>query len=524
MYKQVNQRLSQLVNRRQQGLLQGGKIGLEKESLRVSTDGMIAHTPHPKVLGSALTHPYITTDYSEALLEFITPPCGSADEALRFLENVQAFVYPRLDQELLWATSMPCIVSGEASIPIARYGDSNAGRMKHIYRRGLGYRYGRMMQVIAGAHYNYSLPDAFWPAYQTIQESSSNLQDFISESYFSMIRNLQRLGWIVPYLFGASPTVCKSFIDGPAAGLDKLDENTYYQPYATSLRAGDIGYQNYKEGKTGIKACYDSLDQYVASLSYAIETPCLDYELIGVKVDDEYRQLNHNILQIENEYYSTVRPKQLTDTDEKPSLALKRRGVQYIELRSLDISVFDPLGVNIDQLNFLKSFLIFCLLQDSPPIDRNERRAIDLNESATSHRGREPGFQLHRHDKSVGLKEWGLEITDAMQGICEVLDSTLGGDEYQRTLKIQREVFRDSEATPSARIIREMRENGESFFPYSIRYSKLHEAHFKAIKLAGDQTRFFTAEAEISHEKQRTLEQSDTLSFEDYLQRYFSQQ
>jgi len=396
--------------------------------------------------------------------------------------------------------------------------------MKHIYRRGLGYRYGRMMQVIAGAHYNYSLPDAFWPAYQTIQESPLNLQDFISESYFSMIRNLQRLGWIVPYLFGASPTVCKSFIDGPAAGLDKLDENTYYQPYATSLRAGDIGYQNYKEGKTGIKACYDSLDQYVASLSYAIETPCLDYELIGVKVDDEYRQLNHNILQIENEYYSTVRPKQITDTDEKPSLALKRRGVQYIELRSLDISVFDPLGVNIDQLNFLESFLIFCLLQDSPPIDRNEQRAIDLNESTTSHRGREPGFQLRRHDKSIGLKEWGLEITGAMQGICEVLDSAFGGNEYQRTLKIQQEVFKDSEATPSARIIREMRENGESFFPYSIRYSKLHEAYFKGIKLAGDQTRFFTAAAEISHKKQRTLEQSDTLSFEDYLRRYFSQQ
>lgn len=524
MYKQIDQRLNQLVNRQQQGLLQGGKIGLEKESLRVSTEGTIAHTPHPKVLGSALTHPYITTDYSEALLEFITPPCNSAAEALRFLENTQAFVYTRLNHELLWATSMPCIVSGEGSIPIAYYGHSNAGWMKHIYRRGLGYRYGRMMQVIAGVHYNYSLPDAFWPAYQTIQEGSSNLQDFISECYFSMIRNLRRLGWVVPYLFGASPTVCKSFIDGPAVGLEKLDENTYYQPYATSLRIGDIGYQNYKEGKTGIKACYDSLDQYVASLSYAIETPCLDYELIGVKVDGEYRQLNHNILQIENEYYSTVRPKQITGVDEKPSLALKKRGVQYIELRSLDISVFDPLGVNIDQLNFLESLLIFCLLQDSPPIDRNEQRAIDLNESATAHRGRESGFQLYRHDKSIGLKQWGLEITDAMQGICEVLDSTVGGDEYQRALRIQREVFRDPEATPSAKIIHEMRENGESFFPYSMRYSKLHEAYFNGLKLEEDQTQFFTTAAEISHQKQHILEQSDTLSFEDYLQRYFSQQ
>jgi glutamate--cysteine ligase len=380
-------------------------VGLEKESLRVNSEGKIAQTPHPQSLGSALTHPYITTDYSEALLEFITPPFHAIGEALDFLRDLQQYVYNRLDKEVLWATSMPCVVAGESSIPIAAYGSSNAGMMKTIYRRGLGYRYGRAMQVIAGVHFNYSYSDAFWQALQQLEGDDQPLQEYISERYFDLLRNLLRIGWLIPYLFGASPAVCKSFLNGKASNLDSFDDYTFYEPYATSLRMGDIGYQNNKENETGIKANYSSLDAYVDSLTRAISTPCPEYQRIGVKVDGEYRQLNANILQIENEYYSTVRPKQLLRGNEKPSLALRQRGVRYIELRSLDINAFDPLGINEAQLHFLEALLLYCLFADSPPISAVERVEIDQNEMRVAHRGREPGLNLMRCGSAVALKQ-----------------------------------------------------------------------------------------------------------------------
>ena len=161
MHSILHQRLTRLFNADPQVLLKGRLMGLEREALRVAPDGYISQVPHPAALGSALTHPLITTDYSEALLEFITPPLPDAEATLQGLDEIHRFVYPRIGDELLWSASMPCILAGEASIPIADYGRSNRGQMKHVYRRGLAWRYGRIMQVIAGIHFNFSLPDDF---------------------------------------------------------------------------------------------------------------------------------------------------------------------------------------------------------------------------------------------------------------------------------------------------------------------------------------------------------------------------
>ena len=212
-------------------LLRQGLIGLEKESLRVADDGGIAKTSHPKVLGSPLTHPWITTDYSEALMELITPPFPDRYQALEFLSDLQTYVYRHLENETLWATSMPCVLAGGDNIPIARYGSSNPAVMKHIYRVGLGHRYGRVMQVIAGVHFNYSPAEGFWPAYQEVLgESGRDLRRFKDKHFMGLVRNIQRLGWLVPYLFGASPAVCTSFFAGKTSRLSKFDEHTFTNP------------------------------------------------------------------------------------------------------------------------------------------------------------------------------------------------------------------------------------------------------------------------------------------------------
>jgi glutamate--cysteine ligase len=521
-YSSYERRLSGLVRTGLGDSLKGNLVGLEKESLRVSLNGTIADTPHPTAFGSALTHPYITTDFSEALLELVTPPSERREEALRFLRDLHVFVHRHLDDELLWATSMPCVLEGARSIPIAEYGSSNAAQMKTVYRRGLGNRYGRVMQVIAGVHYNFSFADAFWPPYQELEQDRKQLRHFRSESYMGLTRNLQRYGWLIPYLFGASPAVCKSFLQGRSTDLEELDRVTYFYPYGTSLRLGDIGYQNRQTEGTGMKAVYDSLDAYIRSLTWAIETPCPDYEKIGIKVGDRYEQLNANVLQIENEYYSTVRPKQIPGWLEKPTRALRRRGIRYIEVRSLDVNAFHPVGIAEEQLRFMEVFMLFCLLAESPRIDGRERRAIDRNQLAAAHRGRDPALELERDGGGIRLKAWGSELIDAMGPAAELLDGH-GGGPSALSLGQQQEKVRDAELTPSARMLAEMRSRGESFYQFARAVSEEHRDYFRRLELSA------AAEAELerlaleSRQRQREIEAMDNLSFDEFLARYFAQ-
>jgi glutamate--cysteine ligase len=524
LYETSLKRLLHLQQEGQAGLLRGGLIGIEKEGLRVSPRGCISQRPHPVALGSPLTNRYITTDYSEALTEIITPPSDDRTEPLRFLFAAHHFVYQQLEDEILWATSMPCVVEGDAQIPIANYGSSNAGMMKTVYRRGLGHRYGRVMQVIAGVHFNYSLPTQFWEAFKQLEGDEGAAQTFISESYFGMLRNLQRFGWVIPYLFGASPAVCKSFLGGRPTSLQSLDEFTYYSPYATSLRMGDIGYQNSKEEGTGIKACYDCLDAYVETLSCAIETPCPIYQAMGVKVDGRYEQLNANILQIENEYYSTVRPKQIPEMMEKPIHALKHRGVRYLELRSLDVNPFHPLGIAEEQVFFIEALMLLCLLEESPTINVAEQKAIDWNELAAAHQGRDPDLKLKRNGGEIRLREWGLELCDALQPICELLDEELADKPYLSSLELQRSRLLDADQTPSAQMLAQMRERGEGFFHFAQRMSKQHQRYFNEQDHSLEDQHLLEQEAADSWRRQREIEASDQVSFDEFLNDYFTQQ
>jgi glutamate--cysteine ligase len=524
LYQLLQQRLSLLANADIEEALATSKIGLEKESLRVLPEGGITQTPHPAAWGSPLTNPLITTDFSEALAELVTPPCDSVTEVIQSLDDIQNFIYRSLDNEILWATSMPCVVAGETSIPLAQYGSSNAAQMKTAYRRGLGLRYGRAMQVIAGVHFNYSFSDAFWQRYQQLLNDDGPQQEFISEQYMGLVRNLLRFGWLVPYLFGASPAVCKSFLNGQRTMLQEFNSNTYFEPYATSLRLGDIGYQNNKEDLAGIKACYDSLDAYIDSMQCAINTPYSAYEEIGVKVDGEYQQLNTNILQIENEYYSSARPKQILQGNEKPSTALKKRGVAYVELRSVDVNAFDPHGINAEQLHFLEVFMLFCLLEESPPLSKSEINAIDENLLLTAHQGRQPGLDLRRGDEKISLQDWASELCNAMRAVARLLDRANNCENYFSSVKSQIASVFDPELTPSARMLAEMNENDEGFFHHAQRMSKYHYHYYKTHDLAEDKIRFFENAAKESLEKQRQIEDEDTISFDDYLQNYFNEE
>jgi glutamate--cysteine ligase len=505
-------------------LLRSGLKGIEKESLRVSQQGGIAQTDHPFALGSALTHPYITTDYSEALLEFITPPFADIRDTLAFMDDIHQFVYAHLADERLLAASMPCGIDGDDSIRIAEYGRSNIAQMKHIYRRGLGHRYGRTMQAIAGVHFNYSVPENLWPLLHQHLRSPLSLPDFIADRYFALIRNFQRQGWLILYLFGASPAICKQFFKTRPhlmAQFEEFNSETLYHPYATSLRMSDIGYKNNNQASLAIN--YNDLASYVASLTTAMSTPYADYAKIGVKVDGQYQQLNSNILQIENEFYSTVRPKQITESGEKPTLALKRRGVRYVEIRSLDLDVFNPLGLAEDSARFIEAFLLSCLLQDSPLQSGDEQAINNQNQLLTANAGRKPGLLLNQQGKTIALTDWAMQILDSVELLCGFLDAEDADKPYSRTLAKQREIVKNQELTPSAQILTQMQQQQSCFKNFGIQQSAQHEAYFRSRSVSAETLQRFTDLATLSHQQQRDIEAADTLTLEAFLAHYFAQ-
>ena len=544
MYTSLNERLNKINSKGAQLLLKNSLTGLEKESLRVNTEGGIASTPHPSVLGSALKNPWITTDYAEAMLELITPPCDRAHKSLDFLLDVETFVYQHLQDELLWTTSMPCVIRGEDDIAIANYGTSNAGIMKSVYRQGLAERYGKVMQVISGVHFNYSVDTDFWPFYQEIEERSAeehaneehsneqhfnkerkdkDAQGFINQKYMGMTRNIQRYGWIIPYLFGTSPAVCKSFIEDGVKpkGMKDYKGHTFYAEWGTSLRMGDIGYTNSNEDSSGVKANYNSIDAYISSLRKAISTPHQEYEDIGVKSGDEYLQLNTNILQIENEYYSSVRPKQILEGFEKPTCALERRGIQYVELRSVDINAFRPAGLTHKQLYFLEIFMLFCLLQDSADITEAESVEIDANQLLVAHEGRKPGLELSRMGEKITLKEWATELLEQMRGIAAVLNSAHNENFYSDAIDAQMELIEDPSLTPSAQVLHDIFNKDGSYYQFAKRKSEEHRAYFLDRDLSDHIAKKFEHVAQQSLQQQSELETAKDMDFDTFLQRYF---
>jgi len=513
-------RLASLVNGGEPQILQGGAKGVEKESLRVTPGGSLAQTPHPVLLGSALSNEHITTDYSEALLELVTPAFTHSWELLQYLLDLHQFVYRHLGDELLWATSMPCAIESDAAIPLAQYGSSHVGRMKTVYRNGLGLRYGRMMQAISGVHFNYSFPLRFWEAWAAARGALADSSAFVSSCYFDLLRNYRRHGWLVLYLFGVSPVVCKSFLRGRQADLSDFAAGTAFAPFATSLRMSDVGYRN--RNQAGLAVSVNSLEEYVHDLARAISTPHPPYEALGVKVNGEYRQLNANILQIENEYYSFIRPKRVARSGERPTKALRRAGVEYVEVRALDVSAFDPVGVNQNKLRFLEAFLALCLMKDSPPIAAAEQGVLDQNHLTVARRGREPQLSLWRDGRNVPLREWARELLDSMAGICEVLDRGDTGRPYSQALAAQTAKIEDVDLTPSARLMVELA-SGESFPELALRMSAMHKAYFLDLYAPNEERlREFSREARDSLAAQKAIEAADRGTFEQYLARYFA--
>jgi glutamate--cysteine ligase len=497
--------------------LKGIGRGIERETLRVQPDGHLATTAHPESLGSALKHDWITTDFAETLLEFITPVDHSIDHMLAFLRDVHRHVARELGEERMWPFSMPCLIEDADKITLAQYGKSNIGRMKTLYRQGLKNRYGALMQTISGIHYNFSLPLSFWQAWADVKDYESG-KETISAGYLRLIRNYYRFGWIIPYLFGASPAICSSFLQGRESALpfDTDNKGTLWLPYATSLRLSDLGYTNKSQSSLGIT--FNSLEGYVSALKKAIKTPSEDFVKMGTRnADGNWLQLNTNVLQIENELYAPIRPKRVTRSGEAPSDALQRGGIEYIEVRSMDINPFSPIGVDENQVRFLDLFLIWCTLADAPEMSSDELQCSRQNWNRVVLEGRKPDLKIAVGcgEAEYSLVEVGKTLFADLRRVAEALDSNQGTTEYQQVCDELVASFDDPELTYSARILKAMKETGVTGTGIALaeQYQQLLVNEPLDVLKPED----FARQAQASVAAQQQLEASDTLDFETYL-------
>lgn len=482
----------------------GMRRGVEKESLRVTPTGELARTPHPEVLGSPLTHPHITTDFSESQIELVTAVHPDAPSCLNELMDVHQFTEQAIGTEMLWVSSMPGHLPADDEIPLGQYGPSNVGLAKHVYRTGLGHRYGRRMQTISGIHYNWSMPGVS------------------SDEYFSVIRNFRRHAFLLLYLFGASPAVDSSFVADRPHSLHVLSADTFFLPYATSLRMGRLGYQS--DAQASLAVSYNGLDGYGDSLQEALTRPYSAYEKIGVQEQDgSYKQLSATLLQIENEFYGTIRPKRVIRPGERPLHALRERGVEYLEVRLMDLDPFEPLGINAQTMRFLDVFLIYCLLRESPPDTPDEIAAMARNQHAVAERGRDPDLTLQNGNSAVLLPEWGRAVTLAMLPIAERLDMASGSNTHTQAVEFALQALNQPDLLPSARVLKSVREeHAGSHFDFVRTQSVRNKGVMVGRPMVEAVRDGLVRESLASLQAQRELEATDIMTFDAYLKEYLS--
>jgi len=499
--------------------LKGMRFGLEKEGLRVvRNDAKLAQTPHPSALGSALTHPNITTDYSEALLEFVTGTHATPHAALAELDGLQGYAATVLaDAERIWPLSMPCwLPESDCDIPLAYYGESHIGRLKTVYRRGLGFRYGRQMQTIAGVHFNLSFSDAFW-AWRAAQDGHPDGLDprqMRDTGYFETIRNFRRIQWILMLLTGASPAVDESF-RLVATDRFQVSGRSRVAQSATSLRMSDLGYQS--TAQESINICFNYLDTYCESLSEAVRRPWPTYEGIGLKDEQGFKQLNTAVLQIENEYYSSIRPKRIQAAGERPVRALINRGIEYLEVRAIDLNPYARNGISETEAGLITLMMTAAAVAPSPLFSDAECEAINGLNARTTWAGRR---SPQRYDAKRSLYEAAIEFFDPLDALAAMLDNAQNVTYHTDALLDAR--MRLSGDCPLLSEDVEEATNNEGHLAFGLKMAELHHSTWTRYVDTSENTRLAdTARASLEQESQLAAANEGT--FDAFVAAYVNQ-
>lgn len=438
------------------------------------------------------------------------------------LRQLHVLVYKALpEDELMWPLSMPCMLSSDdQDIPLADYGSSNTGKLKTLYRSGLGIRYGRRMQTIAGLHYNLSFGDTLFTEWQKQlpKTAEQSLTEFKNDKYLGLIRNFKRLTSLVLYLLGASPSVCPCFLAGRDHDLELLNDSTYYKPAATSLRMGKLGYTNSVQEHLDIR--YNHLPEYIDGLRRAIQTPHASFEKLGLNdADGNPIQINNHILQIENEYYSPIRPKQIADRGETPTEALERRGIAYVEFRAIDLDPYSDIGIRLSSACFLEVMALYCLLNDSPELMPEEEEELAINLERVVNEGRRDNLHIVNNGTEQSLESWMIAHLNSMQPLAALLDAHYGGNDYRAAVALMQGKAGHSESTISAQVNDDSKRLG-SLWQLGFTLAQQHRDLLLQQTLSPNTQAKYEVLAEKSILQQAEIEEAETEDFMEFLQQY----
>ena len=512
MTRSLGEALSLLADKGDINLENSISRGIEKESLRVSKDNTISSSDHPSSLGSALTNKYITTDFSEALLELITPTHSSVEDVLKNLDEICKFVVEETP-ETIWPSSIPCKIEKEDSIRLADYGTSNSGLLKTLYRSGLSYRYGSMMQTVSGIHYNFSFNDAFFESLR----GEEDLQTFKNKSYLSLIRNFRRNAWMILYLFGSSPVVPKTFITDRKNFLEELNKEDLFLEYATCLRMSELGYMS--KAQDNLYIAYNNIDEYLKDLKNALTKEHKRYGEVGVIKDGKRIQINTSIIQIENEYYSSIRPKRVTPPGERPINVLRDEGIDYVEIRALDNNSFLPSGIDEDTSYFLEAYLIGCFFGEDKKSTQDEIKELLVNWENVVKEGRNPELKLLKNKEKITIKDSGMKVVDSLRNIFEQMPPEMNDyvERVMKSLDQQEKKLNDASLTPSGLIVDQLKNNNKTWEELNLELAKRHANSLMSLET---DLNYLSEEAKSSLEKFKQLENYQEEEFEVYLDKF----
>ena len=421
-------------------------FGLEKENVRVTESGNLALTPHPKAFGDREKNAYIKTDFSESQLEMVTPVCNTLEEVYSFICNLNKVVSLEImkNGEFLWPQSNPPILPREEEIPIAKL----SNREDELYRENLSYKYGKKKQVISGIHYNFSFKEEFIKLLYKELKVEKDFREFKDDIYLRMARNFQKYHWLLIYLTGASPVFHESYIEEIKEEGEKLGEDSYYIKDDTSLRNSSYGYKNKKD----YYVSYNSIEEYASDIKNLVK----DKEIQSIK-----------------EYYNPIRLKSLGSEDMLESLLHK--GIDYLEVRLLDLDPLSVQGVNKETLYLVHLFMIYTLLKENKEITYKDQEEFFKNHDMVALKGRNEESVIHENGVPVLLKDKGREILSEMDEIVEILFSN--NEEFKNVIKRALEKINNPHDTISEKLIKDIKEDG--YINFHMRLAKEYLNNFK---------------------------------------------
>lgn len=428
-----------------------GKFGVERETLRVDKEGNLALTKHPKVFECKISHPYITTDFSESQIELITPTLNSIEEAYSYLNLLYDIVALEIKDEYLWPQSMPCSIPEDDLIPVADYGMCESGKESSEYRKSLLKKYGGKKQLISGIHYNFSFSEELIEDLYIKLGNNEDYRTFRDNIYLKVVRNYLRYRWLLIYLLGGTTVMHESFGDKCVIDLDKVSKDGFSNKGAVSYRNSECGYKN----KIDLYPDYTSVRNYVESV----------HKFIDDKLIESHKEL-----------YTQIRLKAKDNNRFLDSLL--EEGINYLEIRSIDINPFDKAGISLEDLNFINVFTLYLLIKEESNY-KNWQEEAQTNQNIISIYGQED-VSLFKDGASISKNEWALEILNEIKA----LNEELGLDKDEVITNMINKVY-DPNLTYGNKIAKLVKENGFIETHLDLAKEYLNDAYSKRFKLEG---------------------------------------